>query len=169
MAVGSTCQGLFRVLLITILTKHLGPAHYGLWAILLATVEILMPATVFLSVAALPLLDLLTTAEFAERSAPLVPFIAVGALLLGVAAMSRNLLGLVHRSTLAMAIYVVAGAGAVPVCLLAHAGLVGLLGGALSFGGIFVALMFALGAVRLDELRRLRDALLERRQADPGA
>lgn len=36
-------QAVFRVLLIAILTKYLGPARYGLWSVFLATVEILVP------------------------------------------------------------------------------------------------------------------------------
>ncbi|NQT51671.1 oligosaccharide flippase family protein, partial [bacterium] len=39
-------QAVFRVVLISVLTKYLGPARYGLWSVFLATVEILVPLAV---------------------------------------------------------------------------------------------------------------------------
>jgi O-antigen/teichoic acid export membrane protein len=180
-----------------------------------------IPTTVFLSVKAHAVLSLLTTAEFAEAGAILVPPIAVGTLLLGVAAMSRNLLGLVHETARAMWIYVAAVvvklaltyacvsawglrgvwvavpvqalllvaamrwvswrrlawrldvaavgkavaaavAAAVPAYFIHGESVLGFLGAAACFGVVFTALMLALGAVRLDELRALRDMLLRR-------
>ena len=183
-----------------------------------------IPVTLFLSVTAGPVLTLVTTAEFAQRGAQLVPFLVVGTTLLGVAAMARNLLGLVHRTTLAMLIWVggavvkigltfllvywwgllgagvsaavasllvavaswvasrrclaweldlraigktvvAAGIAAVPAWLIATGDVGRLLASGACFGVLFVALMFALGAVRVAELRRLLETLL-RKQAD---
>jgi len=41
----SVLQGVLRLALIAVLTRHLGKEMYGLWAVFLATVEILIPAS----------------------------------------------------------------------------------------------------------------------------
>ena len=75
-----------------------------------------LPAVVFLAVASGSVLTLFTTADFArEGGALLTPLVAAGTVLFGLSSMARNLLGMVHRTTLAMGIWV--GAAAVKVAV----------------------------------------------------